>query len=384
MNLINLPQLCGENGCRLILGHKSKHDSYPTSAWNFMADRDKNKLIKAGFATPRGGDKGAYQNHVVRSNKVIIPYEKLSICSLGNYQNGYVIRLYPEQYFESVNTPKQDFISGDHSWIIIGENAFILYRTHESLKSLPPLPEWSIRRLEKNGTIVNKRGQDVRDIGHYVLRIPNLGQQKGIKEGEPQGLFAPEYADQEINYFCKCVLAWLIIHTFSSPYTATQAKHLQAILAQAGLLDDEIYEYKGVMRHGLSCCPLCLKVIEYNSLHDIITYEDDGTSANAAEQIEGATRSTIINLFHLEPLVYCYIAHLPNSVAWGHHTCNTKLGQRRCFSLSEIIEMDLKVGILRPDGIETFGWISNDYEMIRSPLGAVWIRISQDANDDNM
>ncbi len=42
--------------------------------------------------------------------------------------------------------------------------------------------------------------------------------------------------------------------------------------------------------------------------------------------------------------------------------------------------LDWKVGIIRPEGIETFGWISKNYEMIRSPLGAVWIRISTDGD----
>ena len=38
--------------------------------------------------------------------------------------------------------------------------------------------------------------------------------------------------------------------------------------------------------------------------------------------------------------------------------------------------MNLKVGILREEGIDTIGWISEDYSMIRSPMGAVWIQLS--------
>jgi hypothetical protein len=384
MSLKNLPELCGENGCRLMAKHKGKHDTYPTSAWSFMRDKDKKKLNKAGFATPRGGNKGAYQNHVVRSNKVIIPYESLPKVSLSNYVDGYVIRLYPEQYFDSVGKPKASFVSGTDAWIAIGENAFILYRTHEGLESLPPLSEWSIRSLEQDGKAVKKRGQGVKDVGHYVLRISSLGNKKGIIEGAPQGVFAPEYADRETNYLCQCVLAWLIVRTAGSPYTTTQAKHLQAILDIEGLLDESNYEYKGVLRRGLCSCPLCLRFIDYNSLHDTISYTEKGASENAAEQIEGATRSTTINLFHLEPLLYSdRIAHTPINVAWGHHHCNTALGQRRCRSLAELIELDLKVGIITPEGIETFGWIADDYEMIRSPLGAVWIRISQDGIEDS-
>lgn len=64
--------------------------------------------------------------------------------------------------------------------------------------------------------------------------------------------------------------------------------------------------------------------------------------------------------------------------------CNSRLGQRRCQSLTELIDLELKVGIIRPEGIETFGWISDDYEMIRSPLGSVWIRISTDGDLDTL
>jgi hypothetical protein len=103
---------------------------------------------------------------------------------------------------------------------------------------------------------------------------------------------------------------------------------------------------------------------------------------NAGMQVEGATRSTVVNLFHLEPLRYDRLDHTPSAVAWGHATCNTKLGQRRCFSVSEVIRDGEKVGLIKEAGIETFGWISPNWEMIRSPRGAVWIRICLDRNSD--
>ena len=374
--------LCGINDCRLLAKHLGEHNRYPTSAWSFMQEKDKRKLDKAGFATPRGGAKGAYQNHVVRSNRVIIPYERLLIVPVGEYKDGYVIRLYPEQYFECAGIPKPIFLTGSNSWIIVGQNAFVLYRTHQGLKKFPPLSDWSVCHLEKNGVSSKKRGRGIRDMGHYVLRIPTSGGKSKREEGVPQGMFAPEYADQEINYLCKCVLAWLITQTVGSPYVTTQAKYLQAILAQENLLNVYNYERKGVIRHGLCSCPLCLRFIRYQELHASATYEDDISFGNAAEQVEGAIRSTIVNLFHIEPLIYERITHAPSNVAWGHHSCNTRLGQKQCRSLAELIELDLKVGIIKPEGIETFGWISENYEMIRSPLGSVWIRISDDQAED--
>jgi hypothetical protein len=381
MTGVSHPTLCGVEGCRLPAGHSSAHDAYPTSAWGFMQQKDKDKLTKAGFATPRGGSKGAYQNHVLRSNRVIVPYERLPSAPLDSYREGHVIRLYPEQYFSSAGVVKGNFLDGEHSWIKVGDNAFVLYQTHEGYRNLPPLPNWSVRSLLKGGVAVKERGKGVVDVGHYVLRMSSHGQQHKIVEGAPQGVFAPEYADQETNYLCQCVLAWLIIHTDGSPYTTAQALHLQAILKEEGLLDPANYEYKGVLRHGLCACPLCFRFIHYRELHEMVAFEDAAGIENAAEQVEGATRSTIVNLFHLEPLRYDSIAHIPQSVAWGHAVCNTRLGQRRCVSLAEIVDMDLKVGIIRPEGIETFGWITTDYKMIRSPNGAVWIQLNPDIAD---
>lgn len=373
-----LPTLCGINGCRLISQHRGKHNQYPTQAWEFMEKKDRAKLDKAGFATPRGGSKGAYQNHVKRSNKVIVPFERLSITPLHEYQDGYVIRIYPEQYFEAPIIVKPQFIDGEYNWIVVGENAFVLYRTHESFRTLQPLTTWSIRKLLKDGVEVKERARGVKDVGHYVLRMAKHGNNEKRIEGAPQGVFAPEYADQETNYLCQCVLAWLIVQTYQSPYTTRQARHLQAILQKEGLLESTAYEYKGVLRHGLCGCPLCLRIIRYSELHEMIGFSNAVGNENAAEQVEGATRSTIVNLFHLSPLRYDTISHIPQSVAWGHAVCNTRLGQRTCVSLAEIVGMDLKVGILRPEGIETFGWITTDYKMIRSPNGAVWIQLNED------
>lgn len=347
-----------------------------------MLPRDKKKLVKAGFATPRGGAKGAYQNHVVRSNQVIIPFEMYHIVPLEEYRDGYVVRLLPDQYFEAAGVPKSEFLKQD-SPIHIGENAFILYRTHAAYKRFPPLDEWQIRHLEKKGEVATKRGKNVLDKGHFVLRISTASVQNSkLADGVPQGLFAPEYADRETIYLCTCVLAWLIIHTVGSPYTTTQARHLKAILVQAGLVDESRYEFKGVLRHGLCSCPLCLRLIKYEQLHEIVSFEDAIGNENAGEQVEGATRSTIVNLFHILELRYDSIRHIPENVAWGHAVCNTRLGQRSCHSLAELMETDLKVGIIKEEGSETFGWISSNYEMIRSPLGAVWIQLSRDMDGD--
>ena len=372
--------LCGQQGCRRKAAHAGEHDTQPAEAWGFFDKKDKDKLTKAGFATPRGGSKGAYQNHVLRSNRVIVPYERIGDVDLTRFQDGYVIRLFPHQYFSAALEPRKELLRSGN--VVVGGNAFLLYRSHESFDSFPPMPDWGIRRLFKDGVPVQARGQGVVDEGHYVLRLPRLGTRLKREEGAPQGIFAPEYADSNDNYLCRCVLALLIVRASGSPYTTRQAAHLRQILQSEGLGSDETLDDLGAIRRGVTCCPLCLKLVSYPDLHEMVSFEEETSLENAALQVEGATRSTIVNLFHLEPLVYGVGHHIPQGVAWGHAVCNTKLGQRRCYSLQELRQADLKVGIITEDGTDTFGWISEDNLMIRSPGGAVWIQLHGDEIDD--
>lgn len=377
------PTLCAVNGCRLLTGHDGKHNRFPVVAWDFMEERDKKKLNKAGFATPRGGAKGAYQNHVVRSNRVIMPYERRNVAPLNEFTDDYVIRLFPEQYFQAAKTPKPEFLA-EGSNVRVGENAFVLYGSHASYEALPPMDDWRPRRLLKDGVeVAERRGNNLVDDGHYVLRMPKLGNKVSTVLGPPQGIFAPEYADEDTNFLCRCVLAWLTVHTDRSPYTTTQAAHLKAILGAENLRNDEVWEFRGVFRHGLTACPLCTRFITHRELHEMLVLDDEDGLENAGLQVAGATRSTIVNLFHLEPLRYDRLDHVPSTVAWGHATCNTKLGQRRCFSVAELTRDGEKLGLIKEAGIETIGWMSPNWEMIRSPRGAVWIRICSDRGQEH-
>lgn len=339
-----------------------------------MRDADKNKIAKAGYATPRGGKKGAYQNHVYRNNRVIIPYERFSSKDTTIYEDGYVVRVFPHQFFDEEGNIRPEFSSEDAE-IKIGDNAFVLYRTHEALRSYPPLADWRIRALERNGEPCNRRGRNVADTGHYVLRIPRHGADPKREEGADQGIFAPEYSTEIVNFLSQCVLAWLTVRCFDSPYTTLQATHIKAVLERNGLFDELFWENSGLLRHGVTSCPLCSQLISYADLHGMLSLEEEEALANAGVQIEGATRSTVINLFHMEPLVYGDVKHQPITVAWGHAVCNTKLGQRKCYSLRELADNGVKVAMLLESGPETFGWMSRNWEMIRSPGGSVWVRL---------
>ncbi|AIM16524.1 Type II restriction enzyme BstXI [Bacillus sp. X1(2014)] len=376
--------LCDINGCRLERGHTGKHNKFPEFVWTSQFNKkDIDKVNKAGYATPRGGDKGAYQNHVYRNNKVIIPFERLENVNLNNYQDGYVIRLFPNQYFESAGVVKPEFLQ-PNSFVKVGDNAFILYRTHSSFEELPPLPDWEVRHLKKNGNIVTRRSKDVIDAGHYVLRLSSISNKKERKEGPPQGIFAPEYANAETNYLSKAFLAWLIIKTQNSPYNEEQFQHLRAILISHNLINISQLEEKAILKNGITCCPLCEQIIFYEQLHEMVSFEGASGLANSQEQVEGATRSTSVNLFHMVPLVYETLEHKPDQIAWGHAICNTRLGQRECLPLSRLKQEGTPVGLLDEDSnLEVLGWISKDKQFIRTENGEVWIKITDiEFNDD--
>jgi hypothetical protein len=319
----------------------------------------------------------------VRSNKVVIPYERLDQVNLGQFRDTHVIRLLPEQYFDAPGVPKADFVQAE-ARVNVGTTAFMLYRTHRSFEEFPPLPDWQVRGLQLNGHVCTDRKGGVVDTGHYVLRIPRHGRSPKRIEGPPQGIFAPEYADEETNYLCKCVLVWLTVHADMSPYTTTQVAHIRSILASIDIDPDRHFSQRGAMRNGVTCCPLCLRLLTYSELHDTVNFDDADGLENAANQIEGATRSTVVNLFHIEPLRYSTVAHVPRNVAWGHALCNTKLGQRMCYSLDELRAVGRKLAIQEGDTLSTFGWMSGDDAMIRSPRGAVWTQICNDDPDQTI
>lgn len=381
--------LCNNPNCNLLAHHRGDHSFVYKKAWErFFNDDDINKIQKAGYCTPRGGAKGGYQNHVNRNSKVIIPYEKLSEVNLDNYKDGYVIRVFPSQYFSDKHVVKEEFLN--NSSVVIGDNAFILYRTYEDYESLPPLPDWKIRSIlkydsEKGEYCIpsNDRRGNIIDCGHYLLRISNSGTNKkqNLFEGPAQGIFAPEYADANTNFLCQAVLAWLIVNTEGSPYNEADFDHLKAILDKHGLLNSPHYENDYIMHNGITTCPLCQRIIKHSELNELISFDDEEGLENSTEQV-GSTRSTKVNLFHMVPLCYSSLENTPKQVSWGHATCNTRLGQRQCFSYHDLLSTEIEIGISEGSTRRLLGYANAAKNFIRSENGDVWIRISKSDESD--
>lgn len=130
------------------------------------------------------------------------------------------------------------------------------------------------------------------------------------------------------------------------------------------------------MHNGKTTCPLCQRVITYNELSELISFDDEEGLTNSTEQI-GSTRSTKVNLFHMVPLCYSSLENIPTQVSWGHAICNTRLGQRRCFSYHDLLETEIEIEINDNQGQRLLGYANATRNFIRSQNGDVWIRISK-------
>jgi len=226
--------------------------------------------------------------------------------------------------------------------------------------------------MEVDGINVARRKKGASDTGEYVLRLTTCGDRKSKNEGVSQGIFAPEYATAETNYLSRALLAWLIIKSEESPYCENSFDNLKQILINSDILSDENLSNNHILHNGITCCPLCLKTINYSELHEMISYEGADALANSSEQIAGSTRATKINLFHITPLCYESLEHKPSRIAWGHAICNTVLGQRFCVSLKDIIENGYKINLLSGKKL----WVNENENFMRSEQGEVWIKIS--------
>lgn len=157
--------------------------------------------------------------------------------------------------------------------------------------------------------------------------------------------------------------------------TLEDAGHLMAILKAEELLDKDEWNRRGIVAGSKTQCPLCLGRLRYAEYHETLALESEGGLENAGAQVEGATRSTKINLFHLRPLFYKALVHVPTNIGWGHAVCNTRLGQRPCYSVAELEEDGKAITLVGDDGCPRKGRMSMDGVMIRSNHGGVWIEI---------
>lgn len=355
--------------CLLQRSHGGNHKAQPT-LWNNIlhdpGDRTYKKIVKAGFATPRGGAKGGYQNHVTRSSRVIIPFEHADKVNFSNYEQGAVIRVTAPQAAGIHENDGFENRGGALYVEICGEyrQAFVLYRSQSDLETFPIPENWYPCEMQVNGISQSRRSANGVDVGHYLRRVPRDSKNLGIQ----QGIFAPEYTRRSVNYACQVFLTHLAYRTEGHPRDPN-ADHVEEILKTLNIYNDSLWRHEGIIdKDGVSTCPLCNRRIAYEELHETIDPSLVPGLANSGVQL-GETRSTLVNLYHLRPLLYASeLGHTPQNIAWGHAHCNTFLAQRVSFSLRALMDAGK-----RPD-LDLY-WDDNE-EFIRASDGRAWVSLT--------
>jgi hypothetical protein len=362
-----LKRVDGAN-CLKQLKHAGTCNRFP-SVWTEIShdpeEKTRKKIVKAGFATPRGGDKGGYQNHVSRSSRVIVPLEHSHRVDFVNYEQGAIVRITIPQMDSLVKSGKL-YENDEGLEIAVNgrrQKAFVLYRSQEELNAFPIKKKWVPCGHRINGVESTRRSTLGEDYGHFLARIP-----RGLKAGIQQGIFAPEYVGKQENYVCQVFLTLLAYKTIGQP-SDTNLLHVEEILDQFHVLDYDRLEMRAIVnKKHETTCPLCMRPIESHELHEAIDPSQVPGLANSGVQL-AETRSTLVNLFHLEPLLYePVLGHNVKNIAWGHAHCNTLLAQRRTYSLNELRSFGKPVD-------STLYWNDNQ-SFIRSGDHRAWVSVT--------
>lgn len=276
----------------------------------------KTKIYKTGQT--RGADDDViYQNRVGRNSTVLIPYEEYEICvhapsDNGQYENGYIVLIKPEDYFES-------FID---KGLTLGKDLLIFYETREQWVKYPPLKKWKAANSRKAPL-----------GGEYVARIPattSEGQSKIVKgfctsSMKGAGIRVYEYSSKQNIDDCKLqleVLFWsckdieeLIQNTKNPNAVRDYISEIKNEAAKKGLYDRVKLEDARILdADGYTICPLCLQHMSAIGFCQKI------------QQAEGRDvpdlTVTEVSLFHIRELRTGEFNHKPYNLGWGHHHCN--------------------------------------------------------------
>jgi hypothetical protein len=311
------------------------------------------KIYKTGQT--RGADDDViYQNRVLRSSTVLIPYGCWTLCRKPpagetQYKNGYIALISPTEYFAMKRPASKLRAKG----LKIGKNALVFYETRE---------QWAARNPAKLRWRAATNRQNPLG-GQYVARAPGIAAKKGgkIKKGfttrknKGAGIRVYEYAssatikkvtDQLEALFWHCTNAVAVSKRYGMTTKDVSARKA-AILELAK--ENGLLKYKKLTKarildaDGKTICPLCLKRLSAEGFFTRI------------EQAEGRAvhdlTVTQVNLFHIKELRVGSFNHLPYNVGWGHHHCNVVAKdsgiQRTVRWMESVLERNRKAGSLR-------------------------------------
>lgn len=277
------------------------------------------KIYKTG-QTRGANDNQIYQNRVLRSSTVLIPFEQWrdgALFSLVGFENGYIVLASPAQYYLDDPPNARPDLPGD---LELGRNLLLFYETRTQLTKYSP----ETLNLSPAISRTNPLG------GQYVARVSNTTsqEQNAIREGfttgtlKGAGIRVYEYASAEELAATRLQLAFLAWRTLGimelSPAEdpALCKELVDKACHEKGLADiNRLQEARILNADAVTICPLCLKPITANEL------------ASREKQAEGREvhdlTITAANLFHIKELRVGLYNHRRYNLGWGHHHCNT-------------------------------------------------------------
>jgi hypothetical protein len=283
------------------------------------------KIYKTG-QTRGADDDEIFQNRVLRTGTVVIPYNCWDLCALppdgsSKYENGFIVLISPSDYFGTENIDTVLAAKG----LKLGSNALVFYETRE---------QWNVHNPEqRNWTAAQRRRKPLG--GQYVARVPATTATKdgkkinrGFATTKPKGagIRVYEYANEEIVSKCRQQLEALFwccrdaekvvtANGMQADAADTRKRAILEICKERDLMDRAQLTQARVMNaDGVATCPLCLEELSAQAFF------------NRLEQAEGRfvhdLTVTQVNLFHIAELRYGVLNHRPYNLGWGHHHCN--------------------------------------------------------------
>jgi len=279
------------------------------------------KIYKTGQT--RGADNDEiYQNRVGRNSTILIPYSQFPKFLKDSfykmeYENGYIVLLSPDEYFEKTSF-KENILA-------LGKNALLFYETREQWNAYNP--------LEKDMTPASSRKDPLG--GEFVARIPaTTAIEDGGKiiygftetQSKGAGIRAYEYASsgiiaqtrlqlEAVYWHCKDAITTVSDYGMNESSAKERKRNILEKTQTQGLLKyDELIQARILNKRKNTICPLCLEELSGRGFFTRLE------QAEGREVIDLTV--TNLNLFHIEELKYGTFNHRPFNLGWGHHYCN--------------------------------------------------------------
>jgi len=360
----------------------------PLSATSGFTKELKKKIDKTKEA--RNGD-GIFKRRNRRNYRVVMQlstYNKITSQNkslLDKYEDGFAVRVKPEEYFEDDGNKKVDF----PSTLELGHNAFIYFKTIEQWNKFHKFCS-NFREVVELKTQPDRNNVFDSWIGEYCSYIKNTKQQKvslicstkykgkskdveKLKEEMIEeersltykknknvdfpaqaGLGNYEYdytSKNEIKNVCY-QMSYLIYQVqgmkdkllelmkFPKDKIENFQKHVEDYCNKNNLLNFQRLSAINAWNFEKKCpiCPLCKNVITAEEFFTDIE-QDEGRE-------EEDNTQTVIELMHIKPLLPGEFNHCTYNLGWGHKHCNIIQGN---LSISETL--DKLKDIVRSNGM---------------------------------